>query len=454
VSLKEESRGWDAVETRERIVKRDVTAREVIEAAIERARGAGELRAIVTDMFDSAIDSKATGPLGGVPTFVKDLAQVRGVTTTWGSAAVGSFVSAKTDPTIARLFGTGLVSLGKSATPEFGLTATTEPIGRGPTHNPWDHTRTPGGSSGGAAALVAAGVVPVAHASDGGGSIRIPAACTGTVGYKPTRGRFDMDGSNMLPVNVAVQGVISRTVRDTITFFEAIGETKPSKPAKNLRVAVFSDAPLGTDVHPEHRDAVIKAGTFIEELGHHVEAIDGPFDGQFSTDFVRLWGLLGFFYVRGGKLLTHRRFDAGKLEPWTRGLHSHFTGAVRESFAALGRLRKFGAEKYARVMAKYDVLVCPTLGEPPPMLGHLATDQPFDVAYERLVRFAPFTPIQNVAGAPAISLPLLRTKSGLPIGIQLAAAPNQDGLLFELAKALEEARPWPKIAPGVPPTDR
>lgn len=453
MSFIDESAGWDAVETAARIRRREVSVREVIEAAIERAERASALGAIVVSTFESARSARPTGPWAGVPTFIKDLAQVEGVATSWGSRAVGRYVSRRTDPSLRRLFGAGLVSLGKSATPELGLTGTTEPLGASPCRNPWDPSRSSGGSSGGAGALVAAGVVPVAHASDGGGSIRIPASCNGLVGLKPTRRRFDMDGSHLLPVNVAVQGIVSRTVRDTVAFFAAleretspvppIGPVRP-EPRAPLRIGLFVDAPLGTPVDHEVQRAAEDAGRSCESLGHHVEAIRCPFPGQLIEDFLRFWGSLGYLYVRAGKLLTHRGFQVDRLEPWTRDVGAYFRRDLAGSLRAIARLRSAG-RIYAQVMERYDVLLSPTLGEPPPPLGHLRPDLPFDVKFERLVRFAAFTPVHNAAGAPALSLPLGRTREGLPIGVQLSARVLEERTLLELAFQLEAAQPWERM---------
>jgi amidase len=446
---------WDAVETAERIRKREVSVREVTDAAIVRAEGASKLGAIVTPTFDVARGETPSGPLAGVPTFIKDLAQVGGVRVTWGSAATGMFISKRTDPSLLRLLATGLVSLGKSATPEFGFTATTEPLGRPPCRNPWDPSRSAGGSSGGAACLVAAGVVPIAHATDGAGSIRIPAACTGLVGLKPTRGRFDVDGAGTLLVNISVQGVVSRTVRDTAAFFSALeSRGSPIAPIgdlrirsdQRLRIGLFVDAPTKTRVDPEQRAAAESAAKLCEALGHHVALIPCPFEAQVTEDFFRFWSSLAFVVVHAGALLTHRGFDAARLEPWTRGMSGHFSGKLLSSLSAVHRLRRFTAT-YAAVMQRFDVLICPTLGEAPPPLGHLRTDLPFETAFERLVRFIPFTPIQNAAGAPAITLPLGRSADGLPIGVQFAAARGDERTLLELSLALEAAQPWERVAP-------
>jgi amidase len=450
--------GWDAVETAERIRRREVSAREVMAAAIGRAEAAGTLGAIVTETFEQAMDGcgAARGPLAGVPYLVKDLVRVKGVRTRWGTRAVGHVVPGRSDPIMRVLAATGMVSLGKSATPELGLTATTEPLGEPPCRNPWDPARSAGGSSGGAAALVAAGVVPIAHASDGGGSIRIPASSTGLVGLKPTRGRLDMEGSNLLPVNVAVHGVVTRSVRDTVAFFRAVERvTRPRRPigearavpGRRLRILAFTDSPLGRRVDPEVQAAVHDAARLCASLGHEVRLSGCPFGERVILDFLRYWSFLAWLYDRFGRLLVHRGMDRKQLEPWTRGLADWCHREQRPTWAAIARLRAFG-RTYAGVMERADVLLSPTLAHPPPPLGHLATDVPFDEKRERLFDHCPFTPAINAAGAPAITLPLGRSAEGLPIGIQLAARVGDDRTLLELAGELEQAEPWPRTAPA------
>ncbi len=451
---------WDAVETAARIRRGDVTAREVVEAALARADDAAALNALVTRTSERAREGAATAARGvfhGVPSAVKDLAQVAGVRTAWGSAASGEFVSARSDAVVDVLARMGLVSVGKSATPEFGLTATTEPLAFGPCRNPWSPAHSPGGSSGGAGALVAAGVVPIAHASDGGGSIRIPASCCGLVGLKASRGRFDMEASGALPVNIGVHGALTRTVRDMVAFWQAveaqrpapsmaaIGEVAPA-PRRRLRLGVFVDAPTGAPVHPEVRGAVERAAALCEELGHEVRPLACPFAAREVDDFVWLWSFLAWVQARGGRVLVHGGFDASKVEPFTAGFASRFSSAKRAAVAAMWRLRGF-ASRYADIVAPYDALVGPTLAQPPPPIGHLATDAPFETALERLLAFTPFTALLNAAGAPALSLPLGRSASGLPLGVQFAAAHGAERTLLELAGELETARPWPRLAP-------
>ncbi|MBW2525624.1 MAG: amidase [Deltaproteobacteria bacterium] len=450
---------WGAVETAARIRDGDTSAEEVIEAAIERAQAAMPLGAIVTTTFERARAEAAgrRGPLAAVPSFIKDLAQQRGVATGWGARGTGAYVSSRSDPFVVRFEGTGLISLGKSASPEFGLTATTEPMGRPPCRNPWAPDRSSGGSSGGAAALVAAGVVPLAHASDGGGSIRIPASCCGLVGLKPSRHRMDMVGSSLLPVNLAVDGCVTRSVRDTIAFFRAFEDGRASRrapaigpvadaPSRALRIGLFVDAPTGTAVHADHCEAARAAARLCESLGHHVEEVPCPFDALFVDDFFRYWGFVAWVQTRLAKVLVHPRFDGSKLEPWSRGIRRHFISKPWRGMQSIRRLRRFG-RVYADALSHRDVLLCPTLAAPPPKLGYLATDRPFETAFQRVREYTPFTPVHNVAGAPAISLPLGRSAEGLPVGVLFAAAPGADRLLLELAASIEAAQPWPTLAP-------
>jgi amidase len=304
--------------------------------------------------------------------------------------------------------------------------------------------------------LVASGVVPIAHGNDGGGSIRIPAACCGLVGLKPSRFRLDMKGSNMLAVNVACEGVVTRTVRDTVAFYAAIESRHAprrvapigqvaDRPAQPLRMGVFVDAPTATPVEPEVRNAVLEAARLCETLGHVVEEISCPFEGAVLDDFLRYWGLLAWLQVWTGRLGTHWGFERSKVEPWTLGLMGFFSRKKLAGLAATRRLRRF-ARTFAQVMDRHDVLVSPTLSAPAPPLGYLATDLPFDVLFQRVRAYAAFTPLYNASGAPAITLPLGRSAAGLPIGVQFAAAHGNDRTLLELGLSIEAARPWETMA--------
>ncbi len=448
---------WDAVETAERIAKKEVTALEVVEAAIARANDVSHLNAVVTPTHDlaRAAAPTATGPLAGVPMFTKDLLQLKGIRTAWGTAASGTFISKKSDPTAKLLVGTGMVSLGKSSTPEHGLICTTEHIAFGPTRNPWAPDHSTGGSSGGAAALVASGAVPIAHGSDGGGSIRIPSSCCGLVGLKPTRKRLDMEGSNLLPVNIAVHGALTRTVRDTIAFWKAIDAQRPPKQRmlgdvapkpKRLKVAVFTDPPTKRAIDPEVRAAVEQTAALMTSLGHDVQPVPCPIPETVVEDFLGLWAWVAFAQPHTGIALMGRGFAIDQHEPFTVGFGKRFTANKWGTLKNVLRLRKFTAQ-YAELMKQHDVWLCPTLAFPAPKIGFMDPALPFDENLDRVLSFTPFAAAINAAGGPALSLPLFRSKAGLPIGIHFAAAANQEQTLLELGLELEAARPWEQIAP-------
>jgi amidase len=424
-----------------------------VAASIARAERVDPLlNAIAAATFEAAraeAEVGRRGALAGVPTFIKDTDPVAGAPMRYGSRGMPSAPVDETSPFAKQFLSTGVISLGKTTTPEFGLTGTTEPLLHGPTHNPWKRGFSSGGSSGGSAALVAAGVVPIAHANDGGGSIRIPAACCGLVGLKPSRGRVvDMEHAELFPVKIVHQGMLSRTVRDTAAFFHAaeLYRRNPklpeiglvTRPGRRLRIGFFADLGEGTLAHPECVDAVTATARLCEELGHSVEPARRPFDEGFHEDFFLLWALLAFAITRFGKQLVHPEFDQSKVEEFTDGLARYFRKNAMKAPMALFRLRRF-AHQYARVFEQYDVLMNPTLATPPPELGFIGPEVPFETALERLKWFIPFTPVQNVSGAPAISLPLQWSKSGLPIGVQLASAMGTERTLLELSLELEAA---------------
>jgi len=349
------------------------------------------------------------------------------------------------------------VLLGKTKLPEFGLTATTEYSKAEPAHNPWNIGHSTGGSSGGSAALVAAGVVPIAHANDGGGSIRIPAACCGLVGLKPSRGRLAMNEmAKSLPINIVSDGIVSRSVRDTAAFFALAEEhyKNPTLPPlghittpgrKRLKIGMFTQKISGDETDTACVEAVHKAAALCEELGHEVQEIKVPISSQFADDFLLYWGMLAASISHLGKLAVDRHMDTGNLEPLTHGLAKHFTRNLLKFPFALRRLYQFEAQ-YATAFADLDVLLSPTLGQPAPPLGYLALDLPFEQARERLVNFASFTAAQNVAGAPAISLPMHHTAEGIPVGVHFAAAMGHEFRLIELALEIEQAQPFKMLA--------
>ena len=451
----------DAVEIARRIHDGEIQASEAVEAAIARAEQVEPLlNALAAEQFESAREAARrprASRLSGVPSFIKDTEPVAGAPMRFGSRGLPATPVTETSPFAKQFLATGLISLGKTTTPEFGLTGTTEPLVHGPTHNPWRLGYSPGGSSGGAAALVAAGVVPMAHANDGGGSIRIPAACCGLVGLKPSRGRLlDIEGAALLPVKIVHHGVVSRTVRDTIAFYEAaeryrrnprLPEIGPVRaPGRRLRIGFFSEIEEGVPSDPECVAAVESTARLCERLGHSVEHVSAPFYDRFHEDFFLLWATMAFGVTRFGKQLIHPEFDRSQVEDFTEGLARFFMENALRVPPAVARLRRF-ARRYERRFRRHDVLMNPTLAMPPPEHGFIGPQVPFDTALERLKWFIPFTPVQNVSGAPAISLPLARSKTGLPLGVQLASPMGTEQTLLELALELEDAAPWPTLAP-------
>ncbi len=449
----------DAVEIARRIKAGEIEAREAVEAAIRRAQRVNpSLNAIATPLFDSAreeVERPHAGVFAGVPSFIKDNDAVAGSPLLAGSRGLPRRPVEKTSPFAMQFLSLGLINLGKTTMPEFGLTGTTEALAYGPTHNPWKLGFSPGGSSGGSAALVAAGVVPIAHANDGGGSIRIPASCCGLVGLKPSRGRVvETERSDLLPVKILHQGMLSRSVRDTAVFFHAAeryyrNPTLPeiglvTRPGRRLRIGFFTQFGEDAFAHPECVEAVADAAQLCESLGHSIEEVPPPFDEAFLEDFFLLWAMLAFAVTRFGTRIIHPDFDKTKVEQFTEGLACYFKENARSAPMAVWRLRKF-AHRYARGFDDYDVLMNPTVGMPPPEHGYIGPDVPFEIALERSRSFVPFTPTQNVSGGPAISLPLARSKEGLPIGVQFASPVGDERTLLELALEIEAAAPWPTL---------
>lgn len=454
----------DATGVAARVRSRDITAQEALDAAIARAeRVNGQLNFIVTPAHDYArarLTQRLGGPFAGVPTLIKDLMPVIGLPTTYGSRAFARYVPAEQPPYMDALLAAGLVPFGKSTTPEFGLTATTEPLLGGATRNPWDTSRSCGGSSGGAAVAVAAHVVPIAHASDGGGSIRIPASCNGLVGLKPSRGRSIAGGRPDPGLDISVNGCVSRSVRDTAAWlaatenagtdrvFDPIGVvTGPS--TQRLRIRVDIANALGNEPDPEVRRAVESAAALCRSLGHDVRDGDPRVDGrQFSDDFILLWASGAAAVVA---LVQRQAGDAPLdqlLEPLTLELAAHYQQQGPAALeAAIGRLREVEA-RYNAFFDDADVHLTPVLAKPPVPLGQIDGARGM-AAFSTLTDYVGYTPLQNVAGAPAISLPLAWSEGGLPIGVQFASAKGQERRLLELSYELEQARPWASRTPPV-----
>ncbi|GIK49722.1 MAG: 6-aminohexanoate-cyclic-dimer hydrolase [Alphaproteobacteria bacterium] len=455
----------DATGVAARIRAGEITAQEALDAAIARSeRVNGELNFIATPLYDygrARLAEPLSGPFAGVPTLIKDLMPMVGQPTKYGSRAFARFVPREQPPYMDALLAAGLVPFGKSTTPEFGLTATTETLLGGDTHNPWDVTHSSGGSSGGAAVAVAARVVPVAHASDGGGSIRIPASCNGLFGLKPSRGRSVAGGRPDAGIDISVNGCVSRSVRDTAAWLAATEQTGADAAfapvgvvagpgAQRLRIVVDIPNALGHEPDADVRRVVEDAAELCRALGHEVRERRAPIDGaQFSQDFILLWASGAADVVA----LVQSQAPAGApldalLEPLTLELAEHARQQGPAALeAAIGRLRNVEAQ-YAAMFDSADVYLTPVLGKPPLPLGQIGGARGMAV-FETLNDYVGYTPLQNVAGAPAMSVPLGWSSDGLPIGAHFSAAKGQERRLLELAYELEQARPWAGRRPAV-----
>jgi amidase len=474
----------DATAQADLVRRGEVSPKELVEAAIERIERVNpQLNAVVRDRFDAA-RSEASGPLPegpftGVPMLLKDLGcHVSGEETNYGTSFLrDASVRWPTDSYLAGQFrAAGLVPLGRTNVPEFGTTVTTEPVANGPARNPYDPGRSTGGSSGGSAAAVAAGLVPVAHASDGGGSIRIPASECGLVGLKPTRARVSQGpdiGEGW--AGATIDGVVTRSVRDTAAVLDAIGKPMPGDPyiappfsrplveevgapVGRLRVGVLDVDPGEHYLdHPQCRMAVERTGRLLEELGCIVEpgTPDGMFDPQFPRLFTSTVAADTALTITAIERVLGRAIEDDELEP--RNATHRAVGRKMTAEAYLGARSRLG--KWARRMAAwwappeldgqgFDLLVTPTVGAPPPELGWFTADGP-EHEGRRINSFIPYTSQFNVTGQPAISLPLHWTEDGLPVGVQLVAAYGREDVLVRVAAALEEAAPWADRRPEV-----
>ncbi|MFT6437350.1 MAG: Asp-tRNA(Asn)/Glu-tRNA(Gln) amidotransferase A subunit family amidase [Candidatus Azotimanducaceae bacterium] len=469
----------DAIGLAELIANKQVTAKEVIESAIHQAEAQNPvLNAIVTPMYSEALDgAKALDEVGnsnslaGVPFLIKDLTMVKGVRCSMGSRLFQDFVPDHDAEIVKRYRDAGLLIMGKSNTPEIGLAATTESVLLGVCKNPWDLSKTAGGSSGGAAAAVAAGILPAAHASDGGGSIRIPASCCGLVGLKPSRGRTPLgpdvgEGWG----SMATTHVVSRTVRDSALMldvthgpaqgdpyhaphfegsFLALSKLEPKELVIGLDMTPASGAGI---VHPECETAISRTVKTLEDMGHRVEPMELEFDQEsFSTaTHILVCANAANSLQTRAEALGHGSLSLDFIETNTMNC------------ANLGKL--FTAEEYAKAVGvihatgrqvedkfqRYDLILSPTLLQPPVPLGYMNTnDGDQDKYSHNIQQFWGYTHLYNATGSPAISLPLHWSEDGLPVGVQFAAAYGNEVLLLQIATALEQALPWNNRTPNI-----
>jgi amidase len=442
----------------------ELSALEVVEHYLTRIGEWGEeLGAFVTVTAAAAragVESAAQrihtgGPLWGVPTAVKDLTQTAGVRTTFGSALYRDHVPEVSDEVVLRMASAGLVSLGKTNAPELGTSAYTEPDVAPPARTPYDLSRSAGGSSGGAAAAVAAGLLPVAHGSDGGGSIRIPASVCGLVGLKPSRGRVSHSPVHGDVAGLSTAGPLARSVRDAAAFLDAIAGPAVGDPAwaaplpsdqtylgwcdhepTGLRIARFA-TPLVADaaVHPECVAAYDAAAALLTTLGHDVVEIELPVDESVVGTFRTVWAVSAATWPLP--------IDAEpRLRPLTRWLRERGRATSGPEYgAALVRLRQQAAQVVA-TLGPYDAVLTPTLAQLPALVGGLRNDDDPPAEFAAQERFTPFAALWNMTGMPAVSLPLHWTSEGLPVGVMLASRPAQDHLLLALAAQVESAAPW------------
>ena len=476
-SLADDTRWLDATAQAELVASGKVTPLEMVNAAIERVeRYDGALNALTYRWFEAARELASSntlpdGPFRGVPYLLKDLyAAEAGKPLSNGSKAykAADYVSSEDTTLVSRYKAAGLISIGRSNSPEFGSVPVTEPEAWGPTRNPWDLSRTPGGSSGGSASAVAAGIVPIAHASDGGGSIRIPAACCGLVGLKVSQGRISM-GPYRDESNLGVEHCVSRSVRDSARLLDAthgpgIGDViiapTPRRPfidevgadPGRLRIGFLDFNPRGGDVHADCVDGVHKTAKLLESLGHHVEPgfPDIFSDNEIGRAFSMLWSTNMGTAIRRFSQALGREMTPNDIEAmnWAQAEFAKGVNGVDFSLAQASSIQ-FRRAIQSWWTKGWDLLLTPTLSAPPLPVGSMPNNPERPMTPLMTAgSWVAFTSQFNISGQPAISLPLHRTAEGLPVGMQLAAAYGREDVLIRVASQLEQAAPWAHLTPN------
>jgi len=474
----------DGLGLAELIRQKKIKASEALQAAQARCDAVNEkLNAVImrhdalaqktADDLDAQASNGAAAhaPFLGVPFLIKDLyLQLAGTRSTQGSRVFAQSPPAEEDAWLTEAYKkAGLMIFGKTNSPEFGLTGVTEPQLYGPTRNPWDLTRSPGGSSGGAAAAVAAGIVPLAHASDGGGSIRIPASACGLVGLKPSRGRISQGPLRSEGwAGMSINHVVSRSVRDCAAALDVSSALKPGEPyaapapkgafldslkeaLPGLRIAMQSSRPDKKPPHPDCTAALEHMRSLLTAHKHEVRdaEFDLPYDEMLAHQSNLISANMAFAKKEIERLMPAMPtdlFETSTKQSMERGRSVHAMDYVAGVNFIHALARRMGA-----FLTEYDLYVTPTLGSPPVEIGHISMmDENMSEQMARWRAYCPYTAIANMTGQPAISLPLYRNQDGLPIGVMVHARYGEEALLLQLAAQLEQAEPWPRLAPLAP----
>ncbi|MBB1036416.1 amidase family protein [Dietzia natronolimnaea] len=470
----EEYSAQDATSLAAMVAAGEVTADELATLATDGITAVNaQINAVASGPFDSPLDYGSDGTFAGVPFVIKDLVcHAEGVPTRMGTRMLADGVVPPADTHLMERFrAAGLATVAVSTTPEFGFNANTEALVYGPTRNPWDTTRSAGGSSGGSGALVAAGAIPVAHANDGGGSIRIPAAVNGLVGLKPSRGRVplgpDLDSTALS--GKAIEFAVTRTVRDAAALLDEVAVSYPgdrfiiAPPERpwaqevgadpgRLRIALHTESWAGTAVDPEVVAAVEQVARTLEEAGHHVERATPIFDWEeFLQATAKAWAAFLAESVMGVEAMTGRVAGPDNVEATSWANVQYGRGLTVLDMAAAGATFNSVSREVGRFFGDYDILLTPTTNHPAMPLGYLDANADLDAFGWtcRIFEAFSFTPLFNTTGTPAISLPLGQSKGGLPIGVQVAGPMCSESMLIRVAAQLEAAMPWAARRPGV-----
>jgi len=469
ISLKDYT-SYDATGLADLVARKQVKPEELLEAALQAVSKVNpKLNAVLQTLPERAQGEIRAGlpkgPFTGVPFMIKELVlHAKGVRQDSGSRLAQGTIPQSDTELMARFRNAGLVLAGTTQTPEMGYNPTTETVAFGPTHNPWNLNHSPGGSSGGSGAAVAAGIVPMAHANDGGGSIRIPAACDGLVGLKPTRDRTPTGPDYADPLcGLAIEFAVTRTVRDTAALLDAVAGpdvgapsvcvTPPrpyrmevGAPTGRMRIAWTTTAPSGAKAHPECVKAVHETVKLLEELGHELVEDRPPLEWEaFLKNVHQIWIAFNALSVDAAALATGRKIGPDTLEAVTLACVEEARKMSATDLLIAMAHQNTISRQVAEWFLKYDTLLTPTVGKPPPPLGEInqnrAGMKPFEWT-QQVFTYCPFTPLFNSTGQPAISLPLHWTPDGLPVGVQFAGRFGDESTLIRLASQLEQARPW------------